>query len=62
MSPIELYSTDFTDSIDSEMRSVYMPALEPPRVGGLPQLVLTIPRDSTDDFVTQIPFMNPSEE
>jgi len=55
MSPIDQYSTDFTDSIDSEMRYTHVPSLEPPRGGDLPQHVLTIHRNSTNDSAAQIP-------
>jgi hypothetical protein len=54
MSPIEEYTTDFTDSIDSEMQYTPVPASGPPRDSGLPPDVLTIRLDSTNDSVPQI--------
>jgi len=58
MSPIEQYSTDFTDSIDSEM-----PVLGPPMDSGLSRHVLKIRRDSTNDSVTSsVTQMKPPEE
>jgi len=58
MSPIDQYSTDFTDSIDSEMQF----AQRPLRDSGLPRHMLMIRRDSTNDFGAQIPFLKPSDE
>jgi hypothetical protein len=63
MSPIDQYSIDFTDSIDSEIQFTRVPAVGPPRDGSLPlHGMLTIRRDSTHDStndpVTQIPSTN----
>jgi hypothetical protein len=50
MSPVEHYSTH-----PAEMKLARVPALGPARAGSTPRHVVTIHREYTSDFVTQIP-------